>query len=59
MDNGNTRLGKESVEHLVILRMNKEFMTYMRENHAQEAGVKVKLEKEDYEKIYETGSNVE
>mmetsp|Transcript_19043 Transcript_19043/g.39188 ORF Transcript_19043/g.39188 Transcript_19043/m.39188 type:complete len:154 (+) Transcript_19043:407-868(+) len=56
MDDGNALLGKDSVEHLVILRMNKNFMNYMRDNHSQEAGV-VKLEKEGIEKIYETGEN--
>ena len=56
MDNGNTLLGKDSVEHLVILRMNKDFMKYMRNNHSQEARV-VNLEKEGIEKIYGTGAN--
>ncbi|GMH76242.1 hypothetical protein TrST_g9495 [Triparma strigata] len=55
MDDGNTLLGKDSVEHLVILRMNKDFMKYMRDNHSQEARI-VKLEKEAIEKIYKTGA---
>ena len=35
---GNTLLGDAELEMLVVLRMNKEFMQFMREHYAQEAG---------------------
>ena len=37
IDKGNTLLGDEELEMLVVLRMNREFMQFMREHYSAEA----------------------
>ena len=36
MTNGNTLLGDQMLEMLVVLRMNREFMEFMRREYAEE-----------------------
>ena len=36
MTNGNTLLGDQMLEMLVVLRMNREFMEFMRKDYAEE-----------------------
>ena len=36
MTEGNTLLGEKELEMLVVLRMNREFMVFMREHYAEE-----------------------
>ena len=37
IDKGNTLLGDEELERLVVLRMNRDFMQFMREHYSAEA----------------------